>query len=203
MPIRRTVYLVDDDKEIVANIATFLREKHFEVPQFSHGQDFLDALPLNFPAVVVLDMQMPGMNGLDIQKALVKKNINAPIFFLSGDSKSQQIIDALKQGAYEFLLKPVAPTMLFNLLKKAFEQLESYEADNKMLIENKRRLGLLSKSEREVFNYFVQGFSNKNIAEKLGLQADTIKKKRAQLYLKLGIDDLPELIKKYGKLIDS
>lgn len=72
-----------------------------------------------------------------------------------------------------------------------------------MLIENKRRLGLLSKSEREVFNYFVQGFSNKNIAEKLGLQADTIKKKRAQLYLKLGIDDLPELIKKYGKLIDS
>lgn len=118
MPIRRTVYLVDDDKEIVANIATFLREKHFEVPQFSHGQDFLDALPLNFPAVVVLDMQMPGMNGLDIQKALVKKNINAPIFFLSGDSKSQQIIDALKQGAYEFLLKPVAPTMLFNLLKR-------------------------------------------------------------------------------------
>ena len=76
-------------------------------------------------------------------------------------------------------------------------------ADNKTLIENKRRLGLLSKSEREVFNYFVQGFSNKNIAEKLGLQADTIKKKRAQLYLKLVVDDLPELIKKYGKLIDS
>lgn len=201
--LRRAVYLVDDDAEIVANIATFLRDKHFDVRHFSNGDDFLAALPLSFPAVIILDMQMPNMNGLDIQKALVKKNINAPIFFLSGDSKSQQIIDALKQGAYEFLLKPVAPTMLFNLLKKAFEQLESYEADNKMLIENKRRLGLLSKSEREVFNYFVQGFSNKNIAEKLGLQADTIKKKRAQLYLKLGIDDLPELIKKYGKLIDS
>ena len=201
--LRRTVYLVDDDAEIVANIATFLKDKHFDVRLFSNGDDFLLALPLSFPAVIILDMQMPNMNGLDIQKALVKKNINAPIFFLSGDSKSQQIIDALKQGAYEFLLKPVAPTMLFNLLKKAFEQLESYEADNKTLIENKRRLGLLSKSEREVFNYFVQGFSNKNIAEKLGLQADTIKKKRAQLYLKLVVDDLPELIKKYGKLIDS
>lgn len=178
--LRRTVYLVDDDAEIVANIATFLRDKHFDVRHFSNGDDFLLALPLSFPAVIILDMQMPKMNGLDIQKALAKKNINAPIFFLSGDSKSQQIIDALKQGAYEFLLKPVVPSTLFNLLKKAFEQ-----------------------QEREVFNYFVQGFSNKNIAEQIGLQADTIKKRRAQLYLKLEVEDLPALIKKYGKLIDT
>ena len=201
--LRRTVYLVDDDAEIVANIATFLRDKHFDVRLFSNGDDFLAALPLSFPAVIILDMQMPKMSGLDIQKALVKKNINAPIFFLSGDSKSQQIIDALKQGAYEFLLKPVVPSTLFNLLKKAFEQQESHEADNKALIQNKKQLELLSKHEREVFNYFVQGFSNKNIAEKIGLQADTIKKRRAQLYLKLEVEDLPELIKKYGKLIDS
>lgn len=69
---RRTVYLVDDDEEIVSNIATYLREKHYEVRQFSRGQDFLSALPLNFPAVVVLDMQMPGLNGLEIQKALAR-----------------------------------------------------------------------------------------------------------------------------------
>ena len=65
--LRRTVYLVDDDAEIVANIATFLRDKHFDVRLFSNGDDFLAALPLSFPAVIILDMQMPKMSGLDIQ----------------------------------------------------------------------------------------------------------------------------------------
>lgn len=199
---RRTVYLVDDDEEIVSNIATYLREKHYEVRQFSRGQDFLSALPLNFPAVVVLDMQMPGLNGLEIQKALARQAIKVPIFFLSGDSKSQQIIDAMKQGTYEFLLKPVMPNVLSGLLNKVFLQQEAFEANNKELVQNQARLALLTKYERQSFNYLVQGFSNKKIAGLLGLQADTIKKRRAQIYLKLEAADLPELIKKYGKLDD-
>ncbi len=199
---RRTVYLVDDDEEIVSNIATYLREKHYEVRQFSRGQDFLSALPLNFPAVVVLDMQMPGLNGLEIQKALARQAFKVPIFFLSGDSKSQQIIDAMKQGAYEFLLKPVMPNILSGLLNKVFLQQEAFEANNKELVQNQARLALLTKYERQSFNYLVQGFSNKKIAGLLGLQADTIKKRRAQIYLKLEAADLPELIKKYGKLDD-
>jgi len=200
--LRRTVYLVDDDVEIIANIATFLRDKHFEVRHFSRGEDFLTSLPLNLPAVVVLDMQMPESNGLEIQNALVEQGVTSPIFFLSGDSKSQQIIDALKNGAYEFLLKPVKPSLLLDLLNKAFTQQESQDALNKKLVQSQKCLELLNKNEREVLNYFIQGFSNKNVAEKLGLQADTIKKRRAQIYLKLKVDDLPGLIKKYGKLHD-
>lgn len=125
-----------------------------------------------------------------------------PIFFLSGDSKSQQIIDAMKQGAYEFLLKPVMPNVLSGLLNKVFLQQEAFEANNKELVQNQARLALLTKYERQSFNYLVQGFSNKKIAGLLGLQADTIKKRRAQIYLKLEAADLPELIKKYGKLDD-
>ena len=200
--LRRTVYLVDDDVEIIANIATFLRDKHFEVRHFSRGEDFLTSLPLNLPAVVVLDMQMPESNGLEIQNALVEQGVTSPIFFLSGDSKSQQIIDALKNGAYEFLLKPVKPSLLLDLLNKAFTQQESQDALNKKLVQSQKCLELLNKNEREVLNYFIQGFSNKNVAEKLGLQADTIKKRRAQIYLKLKVDDLSGLIKKYGKLHD-
>jgi len=200
--LRRTVYLVDDDVEIIANIATFLRDKHFEVRHFSRGEDFLTSLPLNLPAVVVLDMQMPESNGLEIQNALVEQGVTSPIFFLSGDSKSQQIIDALKNGAYEFLLKPVKPNLLLDLLNKAFAQQESQDVLNKELMQNQMRLELLNKNEREIFNFFIQGFQNKDIAEKLSLQADTIKKRRAQIYLKLDVDDLPELIKKYGKLHD-
>jgi FixJ family two-component response regulator len=200
--LRRTVYLVDDDAEIVANVTTFLRDKHFEVRHFSKGSEFLQSLPLNMPAVIVLDMQMPGLNGLDIQSALIEQGVTSPIFFLSGDSKSQQIIDALKNGAYEFLLKPVMPTVLLDLLNKAFDQQEADEALNKERIQNQKRLALLNEYEQEIFNYFVQGFSNKHISEKLGLQADTIKKRRAQIYLKLEVNDLPDLIGKYGKLHD-
>lgn len=201
--LRRTVYLVDDDAEIVANMATFLRDKHFEVRHFSRGEDFLAALPCCLPAVIVLDMQMPGLNGLDIQTALVERGVTSPIFFLSGDSKSQQIIDALKNGAHEFLLKPVMPTVLLDLLNKTFEQQEADEALNKERMQNQKRWALLTEYEQEIFNYFVQGFSNKHISEKLGLQADTIKKRRAQIYLKLEVNDLPDLIHRYGKLHDS
>ena len=201
--LRRTVYLVDDDAEIVANMATFLRDKHFEVRHLSRSVDFLATLPLSLPAVIVLDMQMPGLNGLDIQNALVEQGVTSPIFFLSGDSKSQQIIDALKKGAYEFLLKPVMPTVLLGLLNKVFDQQEADEALNKERIQNQKRWALLTEYEQEIFNYFVQGFSNKHISEKLGLQADTIKKRRAQIYLKLEVNDLPDLIHRYGKLHDS
>jgi FixJ family two-component response regulator len=125
-----------------------------------------------------------------------------PIFFLSGDSKSQQIIDALKLGAHEFLLKPVTPNVLSGLLNKVFLQQEAFQEKSKELLQNQARLALLTKYEHQSFRYIVQGFSNKKIAGLLGLKADTIKKRRAQIYLKLEVADLPELINKYGKLDD-
>jgi FixJ family two-component response regulator len=117
---RDVVYLVDDDAEILSGIAMFLRDKHFEVRVFSNGHEFLKAFPLAQPSVIVLDMHMPELSGLDIQAKLLALNNTSPVFFLSGESKSQQIIDALKGGAYEFLLKPVCPNTLLESLKRAF-----------------------------------------------------------------------------------
>jgi len=198
---RDVVYLVDDDAEILSGIAMFLRDKHFEVRVFSNGHEFLKAFPLAQPSVIVLDMHMPELSGLDIQAKLLALNNTSPVFFLSGESKSQQIIDALKGGAYEFLLKPVCPNTLLESLKRAFavkhteEKLAKDKANAEALLEQ------LTSIESEILQYFMLGLSNKMIAEKKSLKADTIKKRRAQIYDKLDVANLPELLERFGKAL--
>lgn len=199
---RDIVYLVDDDEEILSGIATFLRDKHFEVRTFASGVEFLATLPLAQPSVIILDMHMPEITGLDIQAKLVSENNHSPIFFLSGESQSQQIIDALKGGAYEFLLKPVVPNVLLESLQRAFaikhreDQLAKNKANYQTLLAH------LTSTEYQILQYFMHGLSNKMIAETMGLKADTIKKRRAQIYDKLGVENLPKLLERFGKLLN-
>jgi FixJ family two-component response regulator len=196
---RDVVYLVDDDVEILFSISTFLRDKHFEVRSFSSGIDFLKALPLVQPSVIILDMHMPSLSGLDIQQKLVEAGNQAPVLFLSGVSESQQIINALKAGAAEFLLKPVAPEVLLNCLNLFFESEHQKELDVKNSFNQQALLAKLTRLEHEVLIHFLHGLSNKMIAEVMHLKADTIKKRRSQIYDKLQVGNLPELLERFGK----
>jgi FixJ family two-component response regulator len=196
---RDVVYLVDDDVEILFSISTFLRDKHFEVRSFSSGIDFLKALPLVQPSVIILDMHMPSLSGLDIQQKLVEAGNQAPVLFLSGVSESQQIINALKAGAAEFLLKPVAPEVLLNCLNLFFESEHQKELDLKNSFNQQALLAKLTRLEHEVLIHFLHGLSNKMIAEVMHLKADTIKKRRSQIYDKLQVGNLPELLERFGK----
>ncbi len=198
---REVVYLVDDDTEILSGIATFLRDKHFEVRAFANGVEFLKAFPLAQPSVVVLDMHMPELSGLDIQAKLLALNNNSPVFFLSGESQSQQIIDALKGGAYEFLLKPVAPDTLLESLKRVFSTKHKEDRFAKEKAYCEVLLGELTAIEYQILHYFMHGLSNKMVAEAMNLKADTIKKRRAQIYDKLDVENLPELLEKFGKCL--
>ena len=199
---REVVYLVDDAAEILSGIATFLRDKHFEVRAFSNGIEFLKAFPLAQPSVVVLDMHMPELSGLDIQAKLLALNNSSPVFFLSGESQSQQIIDALKGGAYEFLLKPVAPDALLDSLKRVFSAKHKEDRFAKEKANCEALLGQLTTIEYQILHYFMHGLSNKMVAEAMGLKADTIKKRRAQIYDKLDVENLPELLEKFGKCLN-
>lgn len=197
---RNTVYLVDDDAQILSGIATFLRDKHFEVRTFSSGHDFIASLPLTQTGVIVLDMHMPDLTGLEIQSKLLELQCKSPVFFLSGESKSQQIIDALKGGAYEFLLKPVSPNVLLDALNRAFESKHQEDESMKTLLNCEALLTKLTPIEQEITRYFLHGHSNKMVAEAIGLKADTIKKRRAQIYAKLQVENLPELIDRFSKV---
>lgn len=187
------VYLIDDDLDILNNVAIFLRDEHFTVKTCASVSNFKASLPLAKPCVIVADMQMPFETGLDLQNYLIESKIDAPIIFMSGNSQPQQIISALKQGANDFLLKPIVPSELLKVLDQTFDQLKNLQQDEKIQIQTER----LTEKEREVADLIKQGFSNKSIAEIMNLKADTIKKRRAQIYLKLQCSDFPEFLKRF------
>lgn len=199
--MRETVYLVDDDEQILSGVATFLRDKHFEVRTFADGLEFLNAFPIAHPSVIVLDMHMPALSGLDIQSKLAELGNLAPVFFLSGESMPQQIIDALKGGADEFFLKPLSPKVLLDTLNRVFKGNHHHEQKIKDEANRIALLNLLTPIEHQILQFFLLGHPNKMVAEAMNLKPDTIKKRRAHIYEKLQVENLPELLDKYKDAI--
>jgi FixJ family two-component response regulator len=190
----KTVYLVDDDATILRSIALFLHDHHYQVEAYSSLAEFKKNLPLKTMSVLVSDMQLVNESGLELQRFLLEENIDVPTLFLSGNSQAQEIIDALKNGADDFLLKPVHPNTLLTQIEKAF-----IKADLQLQIKKERSnwaglFNTLTEKEKEVVQYIKQGYSNKAIAEIMQVKPDTIKKKRAQILQKMQCDNLPEFI---------
>jgi FixJ family two-component response regulator len=194
----KTVYLIDDDTAILSGITLFLRDQGFQVKAYTNLTDFKESLPIAPFSVMLTDMQLVSESGLDLQDFLHNEGIDVPMIFLSGNSQPQQIISALKNGADDFLLKPVDPNQLVNLIEKSFKKLMHQFALAEKNIAFSTRYQSLTNKEEEVAQYIKQGLSNKMIAETLGLKADTIKKKRAVIFEKLHCSNLPEFLKTFS-----
>lgn len=187
-----TIYLIDDDRDILKSIGLFLQDEGYQIKSFERVADFKASLPLDASAIILTDMQMSDATGLDLQHYLLDENIDVPILFMSGNSLPEQIIAALKQGANDFLLKPVMPVQLLTSISSAFDALNQRQLSIKDLSSATERL---TPKEREVAFYIKQGFSNKSIANTMNLKADTIKKRRAQIYAKFNCTSFPEFLK--------
>jgi len=192
-----TVYLIDDDNSMRDSLARMLRDVGYTVQDFESATSFLqNSLPVA-PAVIVLDMQMPDVNGLDLMERLEKLGRKTPIVFLSGQSHPQQIVKGLKKGALDFLFKP------FNIdeLLQAVDQALDY--DQKQLKRNlkdgeiKRNFNTLTPREKEVCTLLVEGLMNKEIAERLGTTDATIKVHKARVMDKMQAHSLQDLVKFY------
>ena len=192
-----TVYLIDDDNSMRDSLARMLRDVGYIVQDFESATSFLqNSLPVA-PAVIVLDMQMPDVNGLDLMERLEKLGRKTPIVFLSGQSHPQQIVKGLKKGALDFLFKP------FNIdeLLQAVDQALDY--DQKQLKRNlkdgeiKRNFNSLTPREKEVCALLVEGLMNKEIAERLGTTDATIKVHKARVMDKMQAHSLQDLVKFY------
>jgi RNA polymerase sigma factor (sigma-70 family) len=192
-----TVYLIDDDNSMRDSLARMLRDVGYTVQDFESATSFLqNSLPVA-PAVIVLDMQMPDVNGLDLMERLDKLGRKTPIVFLSGQSHPQQIVKGLKKGALDFLFKP------FNIdeLLQAVDQALDY--DQKQLKRNlkdgeiKRNFNSLTPREKEVCALLVEGLMNKEIAERLGTTDATIKVHKARVMEKMQAHSLQDLVKFY------
>ena len=191
------IYLIDDDDSMRASLTRMLREVGYLVDDYASALNFLEkSVPVS-PAVILLDMQMPDMTGIDLQEKLNQLGRKTPIVFVSGQSHPHQIVQGLKKGAVDFLFKP------FNLEDMLKAVADAIEFDRRQLkrvavdIETKREYESLTPREREVCTWLVEGLLNKDIAVKLGTTDATIKVHKARVMSKMHVDSVQALVKKF------
>ncbi len=191
------IYLIDDDESMRVSLSRMLRELGYLVDDYASAKVFMEkSVPVS-PAVILLDMQMPDMTGLDLQEQLLKYGRKTPIVFVSGQSHPHQIVQGLKKGAVDFLFKP------FNLEELLKAVADAIDFDSRQLkrvsldVETKRDYESLTPREREVCSWLVKGLLNKDIAVQLGTTDATIKVHKARVMDKMHVDSVQNLVKKY------
>jgi len=191
------IYLVDDDESMRTSLTRMLREVGYMVEDHSSALTFLEkSIPVS-PAVILLDMQMPDMTGLDLQEKLRQLGRKTPIVFVSGQSHPHQIVKGLKKGALDFLFKPFN---LEDLLKAVAEAIDFDRRQLKRVsqdVETKKDYANLTPREKEVCSWLVQGLLNKDIAVKLGTTDATIKVHKVRVMDEIHVDSLQTLVKKF------
>ncbi len=191
------IYLIDDDESMRTSLSRMFKDVGYIVEDFSSAVTFLEhSLPVA-PAVILLDMQMPDMTGLDLQEKLSQLGRKTPIVFVSGQSHPHQIVKSLKRGAVDFLFKPFN---LENLLKAVADALEFDRRQLKRVskvVETKKDYATLTPREKEVCFWLVKGLLNKDIAVKLGTTDATIKVHKARVMDKMHVESVQILVAKY------
>ena len=188
------IHLIDDDPSIRRSLAFSLSSLRYSIQSFENPKAFLkDSLSIS-PAVILLDNRMPETSGLSLQNELIHQGRVTPIIFISGESHPPEIIEALKKGAVDFLLKPFGLHALVQAIDLALEK-DKTGLDQRMKIEKARqRFSSLTDKEREICGWMIKGFGNKEIANLNGSAASTVKLHRSRVLEKMGCTSLSELL---------
>ena len=191
----RTVFLVDDDEAIRHSASFMLRHSGFTVKTYPDGLTFLESVPEDYDGCILLDVRMPGMDGLAVQNALNQRGINMPVIILTGHGDVPVAVEAMKGGAIEFLEKPYEKQALVGAIENAFALLDNQAVDDKRAREAKARLTDLTPREREVLECLVDGLTNKGIAQTLSISPRTVEIHRAHMMEKLQADSLSNALR--------
>ncbi|MFH0997338.1 MAG: response regulator transcription factor [Pseudomonadota bacterium] len=189
------VRIVDDDASFLTAVARMLRAFGFAVKTFDSAAEFLVRPELDVPGCVLVDLQMPGLSGLDLQEALAKEGHRLPVIFLTGHGDIPTTVQAMRRGAEDFLTKCAPKEDLLDAVKRAIDRDVRERAGRARLEALRARFTTLTPREREVLQHVVQGKLNKQIAYDLGIHERTVKLHRTAIKTKLNVDSTAELTK--------
>ena len=194
------VFVVDDDVSVRESLELLIRSEGWQPETFASAQEFLVRPRVLVPSCLVLDVSLPGLNGLDLQKRIAADRIDMPIIFITGYGDVPMTVKAMKAGAVEFLTKPFAGDVLLSAIRNAIERSRTALAHEAEIRALRDCYASLTRREREVMALVVSGRLNKQVGGELGISEITVKAHRGKVMQKMRADSLPDLVKMDARL---
>jgi two-component system, LuxR family, response regulator FixJ len=190
-----TVFVIDDDASVRKSLSRLLRAAGYSSETFSSAEKFLGREHFNGIGCLLLDVQMSGLNGMELQKELNKADYHMPIIFVTGHGDIPTGVEAIKEGAVDFLTKPVDYKKLLQAIERAIEKDKQRRVEYNETLDIRRRIELLTPRENEILRYIITGRLNKQIAYELNIAETTVKIHRSRIMEKLWADSVAELVR--------
>ena len=198
----QSVFIVDDDPAVRDSISLWLSCHDYDTRCFAKAIHFLGQVTQTLEGCIIADIRMPGMDGLELQAHLNKINCELPLIFITGHGTVPMAVEAIKNGALDYLRKPVDEMQLLQKVKEGFAIDSINNQKRQRSLQHQSRLNSLTKRELEVLELVVAGASNKVIASDLGISHRTVEVHRAKVMLKFGAKTLPQLVKSYLTMLE-
>lgn len=192
---KRTVHLVDDDEAIRRSASFMLRTSGYLVKTYASGMDLLQQCDALEPGCILMDVRMPGMDGLEVHKALLERGVTLPVIVMTGHGDVGLAVQAMKNGAVDFIEKPFERQIVVEAIEEGWARLEQADRHRQRSEDAKARFGTLTPRELDVLKGLVKGHPNKTIAFDLGISPRTVEIHRANLMAKLDVPSLSDVLR--------